>query len=87
MEPETAPDPIAAQTQHMLEQLSHLTLSLVQQREELAQQERRAESLAAEITQRRLRIEADQEQLHQVRGAVAVLQQLRTGEQSAGDAA
>lgn len=76
-----APDPVAIKTEQMLQQLSMLTLGLVQQREQLAQRERDAEALAAELTQRRLRIAGDQEELLRVQGAVAVLQQLQQGTQ------
>lgn len=72
-----ASDPVTAKNEQLLQQLSMLTLGLVQQREQLAQRERDAEVLAAEITQRRLRIAADQEELLRTQGAVAVLQQLQ----------
>lgn len=72
-----ASDPVAAKNEQLLQQLSMLTLGLVQQREQLAQRERDAEVLAAEITQRRLRIASDQEDLLRTQGAVAVLQQLQ----------
>lgn len=75
------PDPVAAKAEEILQQLGALTLGLMQQREQLSQRERDAEALAAEITQRRLSIESDQEELLRVRGAVSVLQQLQQGTQ------
>jgi hypothetical protein len=76
-QPAAVPDPIAVKAQQALERMSYLTLSLVQQREELAQQEREAELLTADIAQRRLRITAQEEELQRVRGAVTVLNQLQ----------
>lgn len=73
------PNPLAARTEQLVQQLSMLTLSLVQQREQLAQRERDAEALNAEITQRRLRIDSDHDELLRVQGAVTVLQQLQQG--------
>jgi hypothetical protein len=72
-------DPVAAMQERLLNSLSMLTLGLAQQREQLAQREREAANLAAEITQRKARIEADSEELLRVRGAVTALQQLQEG--------
>lgn len=73
------PNQLATRTEQLVQQLSMLTLSLVQQREQLAQRERDAEALGAENTQRRLRIDSDHDELLRVQGAVTVLQQLQQG--------
>lgn len=75
----TQADPLATQLQATIERLGMLTVSLAQQREELAGRERMAESLAAELVQRRARIEQDEQELWRVQGATAALQQLQQG--------
>ena len=77
------------QFQAAVERLGQLTISLVQGREELAEKERQAAALDAEITQRRLRIDAEERELLRAQGAVGALQALVQGEgqeQGGGDA-
>jgi len=66
--------PAARQFQETVGRLGQLTISLVQGREELAEKERQAAALEAEITQRRLRIEADEREMLRAQGAVGALQ-------------
>ena len=82
----TKPSALQRQFQEAVGRLGQLTISLVQQREELAEKERQAEALEAEITQRRLRIEADEREMLRAQGAAGALQALVQGEQGANDA-
>ncbi len=72
----TATDPVQTQFQATAERLGMLTLSNAAARAELAERERAAESLAAEIVQRRLRIAQDEQELLRLQGAANALQQL-----------
>ena len=69
-------DPVQAQFQATAERLGMLTLSNAGARAELAERERAAEGLAAEIVQRRARIAQDEQELLRLQGAMNVLQQL-----------
>jgi len=79
-------DPLQAQFQQAAERLGVLTLGLVQQREELIGRERTAESLAAEIVQRKARIQEQEQELLRVQGAVGALQQLQQTQQAGQEA-
>ena len=68
------PSAMQQQFRAAVERLGQLTISLVQGREELAEKERQAAALEAEITQRRLRIEADEREMLRAQGAVGALQ-------------
>lgn len=68
------------QFQEAVGRLGQLTISLMQQREELAEKERQGAVLEAEITQRRLRVEADEKELLRAQGAAGALQALVQGE-------
>lgn len=83
------PSAMQQQFQATVDRLGQLTISFVQGREELAEKERQAAALEAEITQRRLRIEAEERELLRTQGAVGALQALVQGEgqqQGGGDA-
>lgn len=69
--------PLAAQLRATIERLGMLTVSLAQQREELAGRELQEQALAAELVQRRARIEQDAQELWRAQGAAAALQQLQ----------
>lgn len=68
------------QFQQVIGRLGQLTISLTQQRDELAERERQAEALAADITQRRLRLVADERECLRAQGAAEALQVLVKGE-------
>jgi len=70
------PSATAQRFQEAVERLGRLTLSLMQHRDELEDKQRQAEALEAEITQRRLRIEADEREMLRAQGAVSALQPL-----------
>ena len=80
-EPGAKSSAAARQFQETVGRLGQLTISLMQGREELAEKERQAAALEAEITQRRLRIEADEREMLRAQGAVGALQALVQGEQ------
>ena len=69
-------NPAQAQFQTTAEQLGMLTLSNTAARAELTERERTAESLAAEIVQRRLRIAQNEQKLLRLQSAANALQQL-----------
>jgi hypothetical protein len=73
--------PAARQFQAAVGRLGQLTISLMQARDELADKQRQYETLGAEITQRRLRIEADEREQLRLQGAAGALQTLVQGEQ------
>ena len=73
-EPGAKSSAAARQFQETVGRLGQLTISLMQGREELAEKERQAAALEAEITQRRLRIEADEREMLRAQGAVGALQ-------------
>lgn len=77
-------DPVQAQFQATAERLGMLTLSNAAARAELAERERAAESLAAEIVQRRLRIAQDEQELLRLQGAANALQQLMGAQETQG---
>jgi len=79
------PSAAATQFQEAVGGPGQLTISLMQQRDELAEKERQYEALGAEITQRRLRIEAEEREQLRAQGAAAALQTLVQGEQGEGD--
>jgi len=73
--------PAARQFQATVGRLGQLTISLMQARDELADKQRRHEALGAEITQRALRIEAEEREQLRLQGAAGALQTLLQGEQ------
>ena len=73
--------PAARQFQAAVGRLGQLTISLMQARDELADKQRQHEALGAEITQRALRIEADEREQLRLQGAAGALQTLVQGEQ------
>lgn len=88
-EPGAKSSAAARQFQEVVSRLGQLTISLMQQSEELEEKERQHEALGAEITQRRLRIEAEEREQLRTQGAVGALQALVQGEgqqQGGGDA-
>lgn len=75
------PSAMQQQFQEVVSRLGQLTISLMQQSEELEEKERQHEALGAEITQRRLRIEAEEREQLRAQGAAGALQTLVQGEQ------
>jgi len=74
----------AQQFQAAVERLGQLTISLMQGREELAEKERQAAALEAEITGLRLRIEAGEKEALRAQGAAGALQALVQAETQEG---
>lgn len=75
----------AQQFQEVVGRLGQITIALMQGREELEDKQRQAEALAAEITQRRLRLAENEREAQRLQGAAGALQTLvQAEEQAAG---